>query len=188
MSIRIGTHGEARNNRLFWTVPNGATVRAKFLADHKHVISGEFCSTFAPDDTELIWAHCGDDDPGTDIGVKPRFSLLVPMLVKVGDEKITRIVRLPKSVMRQIDSLSVTYPTIRGLIVDITRSDNGKWAEYTIASTGKISPVTDFDQDEWVQSMLDKIFVGDADAVRTYLINNGIKLLVNNASVVEEDL
>lgn len=182
------------NARLLWTVPANTTFIAQILCGQESIISGDFCHYYVSDSKELVWVHTGKGDPCEKLDVQPRFSLIIPMLIKVGDdEKVQRNVRFPKSVGRKLESLMLSSDSIRNLVVKVTRDDTGQWASYNIESTGKMARATSYEFDEamWLDAMLEEIIDLDAPAVEHWLQTNGVaiggKSKVGSSAVTEID-
>lgn len=181
--IHIGRPTELRNSYFLWTVPADSTVRAKILVDSDHVISGDFCSYAPNGKDEVMWVYTGDDDPCHELNISPRFSIVIPMLVRLGSEKVIKNVRLPRSCDRKIDALIATHGTIHNLIITITRDDSGQWSEYTLLGTARGKDDGTFKQNEWVQSFVDFVVDGNPDDIRAAL-----NITKRDDSIVEEEL
>lgn len=188
MPIKIGLAPEdLRPNTLFLTVTQESPIEAKILVDIDHVIQGEFCH-HKVDGKELVWTYIGEEDPCYDLESKPRFSVIVPCLIKERDKKVVRYIRGPRQFNRELLKLDATYETIRGLIVKFVRED-GDWAKYSIVPSGKVSTVSE-DQDEVVSDFLNEIFQGNAEQIRQYISDNGasIKAKINTSDFEETEL
>lgn len=177
MSTRKITLGKApkgmeQKEKAFWTIPANTKVIAKVLVDIEHVVEGFFCQY-----GDKLWAYCGDDDPCHKLGIEPRFSILLPCIVKIGNTKELKVIRGPQGLSKQIEALAITKD-LRGLLIELQRKDD-KWARYTVTPTGQRATVEE-DQDQLVQDILSKIKQGTSAEIAAWL---GI-----NTKVEEEDL
>lgn len=172
LSVGISASIDSLSNKLLWTPTPDQVFTAKFLADQNHIIEGEFCHLFY-NQTEYVWVYTGKDDPCDELNIKPRFSVIVPMAVKVNDKKVICNVRFPKSVRSKILSIAgiVAPNSLDGAIVKIRRDDSGKFTKYEIKSAGTWAPVIEFDQDGWVNDFTtNKIWDCPAKEIRERLI------------------
>jgi len=199
--IKVGVK-EANNesHRLLWTPPSG-TVRAQILVDIDHVVEANLIHLYRQD-REIIWVYTDDPkDPSEKLSLKPRLSVIVPMLIKDSDGKKTlRFVRGPKSFWNQLRRLSnQNAGGIRGLIIDLTRTD-GEFAKYTMTSQGtygKINTEEVGNQDSLVDFVVTKIFEGTPSEIenllKAELTTDEYERLVSGGSggkkfnIVEED-
>jgi hypothetical protein len=173
MIIRVGKDASV-HNQLLWTPPPDSQFVAKILADEEHFVGGTFCRLVHAGQ-EYIWSWTGEDDPSVKLGVTPRFSLIIPMLVKEGDTKTGRNVRFPQSVLRQVEAFSFSGIRIPGAIVKVSRTDTESYVRYALEPTGKYASTSDFDQDTWVAKLLDHICVVEsASEVRRWLREKGV--------------
>lgn len=176
MSIRVGLTGAAERgaDRLLWTVPAGVEFAAKLLVGLDHVVEANLCH-LVHDGVEYVWAHVGADDPCFLLGVEPRFSIVVPMVVK--DElggKVRRDARFPKSVGPQ---LRVLGKNMAGSVVRLSRDDSGRFSRYVLTPTGTRATLDGFDADEWLETFLGKVFVEkNGLTVDGWLRGNGVPL------------
>lgn len=188
MPIKIGlTEEDVRGKSLFLTVTPEAPIAAQIIIDLDHVVQGTFCH-MKHNEEELIWVYTGDDDPCHDFDFNPRFSVIVPCIVKEKSGKVVRYIRGPKQFNRELLRLNTRYESIQGLIVEFRRED-GDFAKYSILPQGKRVKVTE-DQDEVLEEFLSDIFDGTADETREWLQEKGvtIKAKIDTKKFEEEEL
>jgi len=168
ISLGKAPKNAATVDKLFWTIPSNSTVTAKILVDADHLVDGYFCQH-----NGKLWAYSGDEDPCHDLqDVEPRFSILLPCLIKTPTGKEFKVIRGPQAIAKQIESLATTN-NLRGLLVTITRKDE-RFAKYTVTPTGQRAKVEE-DQDELVADILSKIKQGDSREIAEWLgINKNI--------------
>lgn len=166
------------NTRLLWSVPRNTTFTAQILCDNDHLISGTLCHYYGAKDGELVWEHTGDDDPATDLEVHPRFSFVIPMMVKTPEgDKVQKNVRFPKSIARKVEDIVVRQGSIENMVVTVSRDDTGDWAAYDIVPTGQVvsGDLSGFNQDDWVNCFLEIVFAGTAEETADWLDSKGVK-------------
>lgn len=178
-----------KSDKFLMTFPRNVRLTCAILCDADHIISGTLCHYFFNDE-EIIWEHCGPNDPCEKLDIHPRFSIIIPMQIKLSDgEKVIRNVRFPKSVGRQIESIVSRASTIKNLIVEIERDDSGDWTKYVIEPTGKFATNSsiEFYQSDWVDEVLSTIKAGTFEEIEAILILNGIELSPLGADLEEEE-
>lgn len=199
--VKVGVKAATNeNHRLLWTPPAG-TVKAQILVDIDHVVEANLVH-FYRQESEIIWAYTDDPkDPSEKLSLKPRLSVIVPMLVKDDSgKKQLRYVRGPKSFWNQLRRLnSQNTGGIKGLIIDLTRTD-GEFAKYSMMSKGSYGKIEDDalrNQDALVNHIIDQIFEGTVGEVEQMLLatlgtDEYNRLVVGGSSgkkfnIVEED-
>lgn len=166
--IHVGIGDLGKTNRLFWTPPLNTTIRAKLLVDVNHIVSGDFCSAIVGG-KEIIWAHTGDDDPGALINIPPRFSVIVPVNLRIGDgERQFKYLRGPKQLFNALMRINNGVPSLRGLIIDLMVTE-GEFRTYDVRSTGKIARCTE-DQDELTRHLMSQINDATAEQITQLLL------------------
>lgn len=175
MAIKIGlTESDLQAGTLMYTIPSDSEIDAQIVVDIEHIVSGTFCH-MKKGDEELVWAYAGDQDPAHSLDIRPRFSVIVPSVVKEGDKKVVRYIRGPKQFLKQLLSLERRFDTIKGLRVKFIREDKD-WVRYTISPTGKRAATDEFDQDEILQDFMDNVFQGTPSEIMDWLGDAGPKI------------
>lgn len=130
------------------------------------MIEATTCTLFI-DKTDVVWAACDDEanDPCHRLGVEPRVSVIVPMLIKDDDgTKTLRFVRGPRYFWTLLRKLNSTAPGgIKGLIVTIERVDDG-FSRYSFSTDNRYGKLST-PQDDVIKKFMDSIIVGDPASV-----------------------
>jgi hypothetical protein len=172
MAIRVGMTGPIESGALLWTVPNNILVTGKLLANTDHFIEAELCH-LKYESKEYVWAFTDEkEDPCHLLKIQPRFSLIVPVLIKNGESKVHKNIRFPKSFSTALFGLEKNGKTA-GMIVEISRFDSGGYSKYAIIDTTKKAPI-DFNQDEWVEQILARIKIGTPKEIKDWLQEIGV--------------
>ena len=168
MAIKVGLSEEVlQAGYLMYTIPSNSSIDAQIIVDLDHVIYGEFCH-LKKGDEERVWAYTGDKDPCHSMGIDPRFSVVVPAVVKEKGKKVVRYIRGSKQFQRQLLSLNSRFESILGLRVKFTRKD-GDWTRYSIDPTGKFASTDEYDQDDILESFMENVFQGTPQEVMDWL-------------------
>lgn len=171
MAFKIGAKPSAvSNSGLFYTIPLGEPIRAKVLVDLNHLITGEFCKTYY-NKKELIWSYTeSDKDPCHSMGIKPAFSVLIPSIVRIGDEKVYKIIRGPATLHKLLYDVAKSSGNLLGAIVEITSSEKKQFREYSVKIVGKGEVPKEYsDQDKLINELSAKIKDGTPEEVKEWL-------------------
>lgn len=182
--MKIGAKPELAKSSYFFTIPLDETIKAKILIDTEHILSGEFCKYFAKK-KELIWEYTGDaKDPSVSLNVKPQFSILIPAIVRIGDDKVYKIIRGPASIHKMLFDVAKKNGTLLGSIVEFKSIEKNKFREYSVKLVGKGNVDEEYkDQDLLIKDIENKIKVGSVEEIQEWLNEN----LGVTKGIVEED-
>lgn len=167
MAIKVGLSEADVQTGLLFTIPPNSVIDAQIVIDIDHVISGTFCH-YKVGEKEIIWAYSGESDPCHSLDISPRFSVIVPAILKQNKKKSLQYVRGPKQFQRALLTLDNRFGSIKGLLVKFGRKDD-KFAHYSIEPTGKTAPLDDHDQDEIIETILDDIYSGTSEEIAEWL-------------------
>lgn len=181
----------AQKSRTLWTPPVGKSV-GQILVDLEHVIEATTCTLFF-DRQDIVWVACDDEvnDPCHKLGVEPRVSVIVPMLIKDDDgTKTQRFVRGPRyfwTLLRKLNSTNTNG--IKGLIVTLERVDDG-FSRYTFSSDGRYGKLST-SQDDVIKMFMDSIIQGDPTSVeaslKAVLGTDGFEAAIRAAKIKAKD-
>lgn len=166
-----------KDNGLLSDVGRNGSIKCKILVDIEHIITGDFCTSQGRDKKEVVWEYVGPEDPIHDLDRKPRFMVILPVLVKEGEAKVVKYLRLPKSCVQKLLSLSKLEGGLQGRIVTIVRQDgSGKeFTSYDFKDYGSRSAVTE-NQEELVKYVIDNVITGSPEEIREQLKKLGVLL------------
>lgn len=164
VGVKNSSTAKDKDKFLLYTPPEGKMV-GQILVDIDHIIEVTTCHLLYDGDKEFVWAKCDEDDPSVELGITPKFSVVVPMVVKFEDgTKGQRFVRGPKQFWKILKDLNNKAPDgLLGLVVELTRT-NGDFAVYSATTKGIYSTLPK-DQDVVIQEFIDSVFVGNSDEV-----------------------
>lgn len=185
MAFKIGAKPSAvSNNGLFYTIPLAEPTKVKVLVDLAHLVTGEFCKTYH-NKKELIWSYTeSDKDPCYALNVKPQFSVLIPSIVKIGDEKVYKIIRGPATLHKLLYDAGKSAGTLLGTIVEITTTEKKQFREYGLKLIGKGSVPKEYeDQDKLINELETQIKAGTPEEVQEWLNEK----MGKSKGIIEED-
>lgn len=170
MAVKIGlSASDLQSDKLFYTIPSNTTITGQIVVGIDQIISGHFCH-LKKGDSELVWAYSGDGDPSDKMdNVYPKFSVVVPAIIKEGTEKNLRYIRGPKQFQNQLIAINSRLGNIENLIVKFERKDGDSFAKYSITPTGKRAKPSGYNSEEVLKELMGEFFQGTPEEILEWL-------------------
>lgn len=136
-SLRVGRVPAASDGGgKFYGLKDGDTATMTVLVDIDEIVSVDQYALWdfnpAP-----VWVHCGDDDPGMDLGLKPGYRAFVPVEIEIEGTKEIRFWSIGIGLHRELSEIAEMAEGLKGLIIKAKRTGSGLKTRYSVLSTGK---------------------------------------------------
>lgn len=125
---------------MFWKPEPGAT-NVKVLVEADEIISGYQFADWSVNPAP-IWVAV-ENDPGYELGLKPRYRAFIPISVEVDGAKEVRLWPVSKQMHANIADIGMAYGKLAGQILSIRRSGTGLETRYTVIPLGKQEKVSE---------------------------------------------
>ena len=134
--FRTGAAPDSKSNGQFFTCADNVIHEVILLADGDELVSVDQYGLWQ-NKPPVVWASCGSNDPGKDLGIKSQFREFIPCLIKNDGKWELRLWSMPKKPFKNIYDQFEMGAELKGFSLKVRRTGTGLGTDYAITPQKK---------------------------------------------------